>query len=384
MPQPVTAQRTVPRAEHVGSLLRPPDLAEAVQAQVQSGEIGASLDIHGARDLRELTDEHIRRVVERQESIGLDVVTDGEFGRILFTDSFYGAVQGFELTDEKAVFHDDSGGEIAVPFAPAAARRLELTGNPLISEVGLLSSLTDRRFKVTLPAASIGCAAETYRPDLSGDAYKDADDLAHHIARLERELIDAAVAEGASYVQLDFPLYPYLVDPHQRDRLRDQGQDPEALLTRFLAADRAVIKGLPDDVLTSLHICRGNLKSKWLYEGSLEPVAERMFGELPYQRFLLEMDDLGREDDFSILRHVPQGTDGPVVVLGLVSSKKPELEDEDELLRAIEEAGAFLPVEQLALSPQCGFASNVQGNELTEDDQWRKLELIARVADRVW
>lgn len=378
-------KRSVPRAEHVGSLLRPAVLQQAAEAHVNTlGSAVDAVDTQATSDLRELTEEHIRQVVARQESIGLDVITDGEFGRILFTDSFYGAVSGFDLTEAKLVWKDETGQQIETPFMPAATRRLERTGSPLAAEATVLRSLTDLPFKLTLPAASISCAPETCRPDLYGDAYVDEDELANHVVTLEREIIDDAVAAGAKYIQVDLGLYPYLVDPDQLDRLAAIGADPQALLERFIRVDRATIEGLPQGVQTSMHLCRGNLKSMWLWRGSLEPVAERMFHELPFDRFLVEMDDVERDGDYSFLRHVPRGADGPVVVMGIVSTKKPQLEDEDALLRAIDQASRYLPIEQLALSPQCGFASNAAGNALSEDDQWRKLELIVRVADRVW
>jgi 5-methyltetrahydropteroyltriglutamate--homocysteine methyltransferase len=374
------AQRPVARAEHVGSLLRPVDLQKAAAAHVQT--LGSVVE--GQAELRELTEAHVRQVVARQESIGLDVITDGEFGRVMFTDSFYGAVSGFDLTEAKLVWKDESGEQIETPFTPAAVRRLVRTGSPLAAEARLLRSITDQKFKLTLPAVSIACAPEAYRPDLFGDAYADEDDLADHMVALEREIIDDAIAHGATYIQLDLGMYPYLVDPDQQGRLAEMGVDTQALLDRFLRVDRATIEGLPEGVEASMHLCRGNLKSMWLWRGSLEPVAERVFHELPFDRFLVEMDDVEREGDFSFLRHVPQGNTGPVIVLGIVSSKKPQLEDEDALLRAIDEASTYVPIEQLAISPQCGFASNAAGNELTEDDQWRKLELIARVAGTVW
>ena len=375
-------KRSVVRAEHVGSLLRPAELQKASEAQVNT--LGSAVDGQAADDIRGLTEECIRQVVARQESIGLEVVTDGEFGRIMFTDSFYGAVSGFSLTDAKLVWKDETGGQIETPFTPAAVRRLERTGSPLAAEARLLRTITDRKYKLTLPAVSVACAPEAYRPDLFGDAYAGEDDLANHLVTLERGIIDDAVAEGAKYIQVDLGMYPYLVDPDQKERLAAMGVDTEALLDRFLRADRATIEGLPEDVETAMHICRGNLKSLWLWRGSLEPVAERMFHELPYDRFLIEMDDADREGDFSFLQHVPHGSTGPVIVLGIVSSKTPQLEDGDALIRKIDEASKYVPIEQLALSPQCGFASNAAGNELSEDDQWRKLELIVRVAARVW
>ena len=379
---PKNTQKSVARAEHVGSLLRPAALQEAAQKHVSA--VGSAVDAQSGDDIRGLTEEYVRQVVAKQEAIGLDVLTDGEFGRIMFTDSFYGAVSGFSLTDAKLVWKDETGQQIETPFTPAAVARLQRTASPLAAEARLLRTITNRKYKLTLPAVSVACAPEAYRPDLFGDAYTDEDDLANHMVTLERELIDDAVAEGAKYIQIDLGMYPYLVDPDQKERLAEMRVDTEALLSRFLRADRATIEGLPDDVDTAMHICRGNLKSLWLWRGSLEPVAERMFHELPYDRFLIEMDDVDREGDFSFLQHVPHGGTGPVIVLGIVSSKTPQLEDEEALIRKIDDAAKYVPLEQLALSPQCGFASNAAGNELTEDDQWRKLELIVRVAERVW
>ena len=381
---PKGSARAVARAEHVGSLLRPRALQEAVQTHVHT--VGSVVDAQDESllELRVLMETEIRGAVARQEEIGLDVVSDGEFRRIIFTDSFYGALSGMELTDERLVFHDEGEETIEVPSFPAPSHRLEITSNPLATEARFLRAITDRRFKITLPAASMPCAPEAWRADQLEGAYKDPDELADHVVSIERTLIEEAIAEGATYVQLDFPLYPYLVDTDQLGRLEQRGVDPNLLLERFLRADRAVIDGLPAHVETALHLCRGNLMSKWLYSGSLEPIAERLFGELPYNRFLLEWDDPARDGDFSVLRHVPQGDQGPVVVLGIISSKQTLLEGENDLLRTIDAASAFLPVEQLAISPQCGFASNALGNDLDEETQWRKLELVARVADRVW
>jgi 5-methyltetrahydropteroyltriglutamate--homocysteine methyltransferase len=376
--------RAIARAEHIGSLLRPEALQTAVQTHVQT--VGSVVDASedGLSELRSVMDDAIRGVVRRQEDIGLDVVSDGEFRRIIFTDSFYGALQGMELTEETLVFRDRNDETIEVPSFPAPTARLTVVANPLVVEARFLAQITERPFKVTLPAASMQCTPGSWRPDLLQGAYADMDAMVDDVVGIEKRLVGEAVEAGAGYVQLDFPLYPMLVDRRQQAALAQRGIDEEALLDRFLAADREVIADVPAGVETALHLCRGNLKSKWLYEGSLEPVAERMFGELPYKRFLIEWDDAGRDGDFSILRFVPRGVDGPVVVLGIISTKSPALEDEDALLRQIEAAAAFLPVEQLAVSPQCGFASNALGNEISEDAQWRKLELVARVAARVW
>jgi 5-methyltetrahydropteroyltriglutamate--homocysteine methyltransferase len=251
----------------------------------------------------------------------------------------------------------------------------------------LLSSITDRLFKVTLPAASLFEWPGTFTPGVTDRVYGDRDELADHIVSLLRQMIDGAVEDGAKYIQCDFPLYPLFVDKERHQaRWRAMGLDDEEYLGRLLRVDREVVAGLPGDVTTSVHLCRGNTSGAWMAEGSLEPVAERMFNELPYDRFLLELDDRAHQGDYSQLRHLPKGK---VVVLGIVSSHTVELEDEDELLREIELASRHVDIDQLAISPQCGFASLVdfQGTDVepsTHDSQWRKLELLTRVADRVW
>ncbi len=180
-----------------------------------------------------------------------------------------------------------------------------------------------------------------------------------------------------------FPLYPYLVDPAWIARFDARGRAAGEVLEAALAADASVLADIPDDVLVARHICRGNYRSAWMCEGSLEPVAERVFGELPYDAFLVEWDDLGRDGGYEPIRHL---RDGSNMVMGIVSTKTPELEDEDELLWRMEEAATFLggDMNRLAISPQCGFPSVMVGNEIDEDAQWRKLELVARVADRLW
>jgi 5-methyltetrahydropteroyltriglutamate--homocysteine methyltransferase len=213
-------------------------------------------------------------------------------------------------------------------------------------------------------------------------AYGSVEEFLDAAIRIERELVADAVAEGVPYVQFDFPLYPYLVDPAWIARFAAAGHDADALVRRAVAADAAVLDGISGDVTLGLHICRGNYRSSWMCEGSLEPLAERVFAGLPYDTFLVEWDDLGRDGGFEPVRLL---RDGAIMVMGIVSSKTPELEDEDELLRRMEQAATLAGgVDRLAISPQCGFASVLDGNETNEDAQWRKLELVGRVADRLW
>jgi 5-methyltetrahydropteroyltriglutamate--homocysteine methyltransferase len=374
------APRTPARAEVVGSLLRPRELRDAVDALSEPGH-SALLATERSRDLRGLgtvEDGAIREAVRRQEEIGLDVVTDGEFRRWMFLNSFYDAVEGFDT--EKTVAFTGPAGEPVELHVHRVTGRLRRIGSPAAREAAFMASVASRPFKVTFPAASLFThpfsfdAAET-------SGYESLDELVADMVELERGLIADAVAAGCRYVQLDFPLYPYLVDPAWRSRFEAAGHDPAAVLEASLAADRAVLDGLPPHVTRGLHVCRGNYRSSWMCAGSLEPVAEAMFS-LPYDVFLVEWDDLGRDGGFEPLARVP--SPGPVVVMGLVSTKTPLLEAEDDLLRRLDEAASYLPLEQLAISPQCGFASVVEGNLIDEETQWRKLELVAGVAGRVW
>ncbi|MCI0632829.1 MAG: hypothetical protein L0206_02775 [Actinobacteria bacterium] len=207
-------------------------------------------------------------------------------------------------------------------------------------------------------------------------------EFAEAAIRIERELVAEAIEAGATQLQFDFPLYPYLVDPVWTERFRAKGHSINALIDAAILADAAVLEGIPDDVSVALHICRGNYRSSWMCEGSLAPVADRVFGELPYDAFLVEWDDLGRDGGFEPVRHL---RDGSIMVMGIVSTKTPALEDADELVRRMEEAAGYVGgMGRLAISPQCGFASVMVGNEIDEDTQWRKLDLVATVADRLW
>jgi 5-methyltetrahydropteroyltriglutamate--homocysteine methyltransferase len=373
--------RTPARAEVVGSLLRPADLRAAIEATYGPGHRAMQAD-ERAKDLTELhrlEDGAIAEAVRRQIDTGLDVVTDGEFRRYMFLNSFWDAVEGFS-TDRNPVEFRNEQGAAATWHVQRIEERLRVVDSPAAREAAFLRETTGGfPFKVTFPAASLFTHPFTFRPH---DAYADTDELVDHCIRIERSLIADAVAAGARSIQLDFPVYPYLVDPRWSARFRDAGFDPGSLLTDALAADRAVVDGLPDDITVSLHVCRGNYRSRWLCEGSLEPVAERLFGELDrYDRFLVEWDDTRRDGTYEPVRFVRPGA---VMVMGVVSSKSREIEPFDEILRRMEAAAMYLPYEQLAVSTQCGFASVMEGNEIDDDVQWRKLELVARVADRLW
>jgi 5-methyltetrahydropteroyltriglutamate--homocysteine methyltransferase len=315
-------------------------------------------------------------VVERQIDLGLDVVTDGEFRRWMFLNSFYDAVRGVATDRSEVEFRNDRG-ETVVLTVPSVEGRLERVDSPAAREAGFMASITDHPFKVTFPAASIF----VHPFGVAADAYASHEEFVADAIAIERELIAEAIEAGCDYVQLDFPLYPYLVDPDWNARFEAAGHRVSDLLDKAIAADQAILDGLPAGVTKALHVCRGNYRSRWICAGSLEPVAERLFGELGYDAFLVEWDDVGRDGGYESIRFAPAGR---VVVMGLVSSKRRELEKEEDVVRRLDEAARHLPLEQLAVSTQCGFASVIEGNEIDEETQWRKLDLVTRVADRVW
>jgi 5-methyltetrahydropteroyltriglutamate--homocysteine methyltransferase len=344
----------------------------------------AALDEERSKDrseLRTLEDEAIRVAVARQIDVGLDVVTDGEFRRWMFMNSFYDAVEGVR-TGKTVTFRNDRGEDVPLNIHEIVARMRPID-SPAAREAAFMTEVAGATpFKVTFPAASIFTHPLTTVVGPDGAGYDSPEAFAAHAIEIERGLVADAIAAGARYIQFDFPLYPYLVDTAWVERFETAGHRSEDVLRGAVAADTAVLEGIPDDVTVGLHICRGNFRSSWMCEGSLEPVAERVFGELPYDTFLVEWDDRGRDGGFEPIRFL---RDGSVMVVGIVSSKIRELEDGDDLIRRMEEAASFAGgLERLAISPQCGFASVMVGNDIDEDIQWRKLELVGRVADRLW
>jgi len=377
-----TRVRVPARCEPVGSLLRPPRLKALFERIYSSHNSHVAALLSEAErpalaKLNSVADEAIRDAVARQIALGLDVVTDGEMRRAHYVNSLFDGLSGLAESDTPEYFAGDDG--VAPPPEPIAQQRLAVTSNPLAEEAAFLRSITDHPTKVAIqtpssflfPAARYGEAAYHSREAFVGD-----------IVAVVRQLVGGAIAAGAQYIQFDYPLYPAMADPDKREELLASADgDFDAMFAKAIEADNAVLEDIPADITTALHVCRGNYRSHWWARGSLEPVAERMFSELRHQRFLVEWDDTDREGDYSPLRFVPPGR---IVVIGLVSTKVGTLESEDEILARLDEAAGHLDLGQLAISPQCGFASVWHGNEITEDQQWRKLELVARVADRAW
>lgn len=378
--------RAIPRADHIGSLLRPAPLKK-VSAALGAHRPGLSsrqqqLSDEQRAELQGAEDAAIAQVVRRQLDCGLDIVTDGELRRTLFVNSFYDAIDGLRPADARRhgrSWRNARGEEITYPGPPVIERRLAKVDSPAARDVSFLSSITDAPIKATFPAGS-WFVSPMARHESTLDGYASVEEMQTHALDIQRELIRDAISAGAQYIQLDFPSYVLLIDPNARASLADSGVDTDALLERCLWADRYIIDGLPSHVTYGLHLCRGNNQSSWMFEGPLDPVAEQLFA-LPYDAFLIEWDDEHRAGDFACLRHV---RDGQRVVIGAISSKDPQLEDEDGIVARLYRAAEHVPIDRLAISPQCGFASSSEGNLLSETDQWRKLELVGRVADRLW
>jgi 5-methyltetrahydropteroyltriglutamate--homocysteine methyltransferase len=359
------------RADQVGSLLRPQALLDS-RAGYARGAI--TLDA-----LRAVEDAAIGHAVARQQAIGLDVFTDGEMRRASWLTEMAEAVDGFEPDSVMLEWHGPGGGreKTTARIVGATLRKRRMLSE---YEVPFMKSLGAVPFKVTVPAPS-NFVPTGFKPGVTDRHYRDRDELLADLVTIVRDEVRWLIAQGVRYVQLDAPFYSHYLDPEHRERMKISGADPDAEFNAAVAGDNATFSGLArDGVTVAIHICRGNSRSRWYTEGGYDLIAERLFTRLDVDRFLLEYDT-ERAGTFEPLAIVPHGKD---VVLGLVTTKTPELEREDDLRRRIDEAAKYVPLEHLALSPQCGFASIAAGNLLSEDDQWKKLELVARVARQTW
>jgi 5-methyltetrahydropteroyltriglutamate--homocysteine methyltransferase len=360
------------RADVVGSLLRPTALKDA-RARHASGELSDAA-------FKQLEDRAVDDAIALQLAAGLDVVTDGELRRYAFFGHLIDAVAGFDKLGGWAIpFHDEQGAEIVFQ-RPVVVERLRPRRHLCAEEFSYLRARLVGHAaigKATLISAQQ--AAAYYDPQRSSGAYPTIEAYLADVVDILRAEVAELVRLGCQYIQLDAPQYAALLDPAIREGYRQRGNDPDALLERCIELDNAVIGEHPG-VTFGLHLCRGNNQSKFYASGGYDPIAAQVFQRTNFQRFLLEYDD-ARSGDFAPLAHVPEDR---VVVLGLVTSKHPELESTDVLKRRIAEASRYVPLERLALSPQCGFASTEEGNLLTEDDQAAKLRLVADVAREVW
>ena len=358
------------RADHIGSLLRPDSVKDAF-AKHAAGEIDDAA-------LKAAEDAAIIEAVRMQEEAGLHAITDGEFRRIIYWGHFPKAVSGFTEMEAVLPFKDKDGNTMTYTTAVVNGKLKREKG--IVTEDYLyVKSLTRETPKCTLPSP---CSQHYFRwrEGVSEQAYPDPAEFDADVAEVYRAELRELAGLGARYLQLDDVSMPLLCDARLREQVKERGYDADELVDRYIAMNNAALVGRPDALTVGMHLCRGNNQGKWLGEGGYEFVAEKIFGSLNIDFFCLEYDS-PRAGSFEPLRFMPEDR---TVVLGLVCSKTPALESEDALCRRIDEASRFVPLERLCLSPQCGFASTAPGNPLTTEDQRRKLDLLVRVARRVW
>jgi methionine synthase II (cobalamin-independent) len=369
------------RVDLVGSLLRPQTLKDAF---AKYGE-GSAREV----DLKDAQDEAIRDVVAKQVAHNLPIIVDGEFRRTSFMESF-AVVRGVEewqagvktyheilkrTEGNQSITH--KGQDPILVNRKRVTQRLRLLRNALLDDYRFAQSLTDRPVKVTLIGPDR--IQQCYDSEASRSVYASTDEFLHDVVAVERQIIEQLAQAGCRYVGIDGPGYTAYIDPDSLAAMRSRGEEPMATMERSIKADNEVIGDCPD-MTFGIHICRGNRQSMWHREGHYDAIAERLFTGLNHQRLLLEYDT-ERAGNFDPLRFVPRGK---IAVLGLITTKIGRIETVDELRRRIDEAARHLPLEQLAISPQCGFASSIRGNLLTEDEQFRKLDVMLETAAKVW
>jgi 5-methyltetrahydropteroyltriglutamate--homocysteine methyltransferase len=359
------------RAENVGSFLRPPELLQA-RRDFANEKLSAEL-LHAAEDAA------ILMTLEGQQRAGLPILTDGELRRGSWLTDMADAVDGF--VSDKVIMHwrgpgGGAEGSTAQVVGGKLRKARKLTGH----ELPFLKKHAAGPFKITLPSPSNFMIA-SYKPGISDKFYKSHAELLDELVEFTRDEVRWLVKEGVTYIQFDAPYYSHYLDPTQREHIRAAGYDPDQEFDRSIEGDNSVLKEIPRaSVTVSAHVCRGNSRSRWYTEGGYDAIAERLFGRLDVDTFLLEYDS-DRAGGFEPLRLVPRGKS---VVLGLITTKEPQLESQQALRRRIDEAARYIPLENLAISTQCGFASVAAGNLLSLDDQWRKLDLVVDTSRKIW
>jgi 5-methyltetrahydropteroyltriglutamate--homocysteine methyltransferase len=351
------------RADQVGSLLRPEKVAKARRSPLPKSEI------------RAIEDEAIREAVKKQEEVGLESITDGEFRRDWWHIDFLSQLEGVEI---HKMAGPGFGGTDEQPPIPKIAGKVRYSRPVMVDDFSFLKKATKKTAKQTIPSPSM-LHMRPGRAGISKEAYPDLAEFFDDAARAYRDAIAAFAKAGCTYLQLDDTAFAYLCDPKIREACRRNGDDPEKLPRLYAGTINKALEGRPAGMTITMHTCRGNFKSAWVAEGGYESVAEAMFSA-EVDAFFMEFDS-ARAGTFEPLRHLPKDK---VAVLGLISSKTGQMESKEELKKRIDEAATYVPLERLALSPQCGFSSTHHGNALSMDEQWRKLERVVEVAREVW
>ena len=364
-------QRTKPpfRADHVGSLLRPAALKEA-RAKHAKGELDAA-------GLKAVEDREIERVIRKQEEVGLKLATDGEFRRSWWHFDFFRGLKGVEMISAPPIkFHGVETKAEAIKIVG----KVDFAGHPHIEHFKFLKAHCNVTPKMTIPAPSTFHFRQG-RAMVSREAYPDLDNYFADIATAWGKAIRAFYDSGCRYLQLDDTAWAMICDPSERQHSRERGDDPDSLPAIYAQVTNKVLEAKPADMAITMHSCRGNFRSTWIAQGGYEFVAEHLLGGLDIDGYFLEYDS-DRAGGFEPLRFFPKG--GKQLVLGLVTSKSGRLEGKDDIKRRVDEATKYVPLEQLCLSPQCGFASTEEGNVLAEEEQWAKLRMIVELADEGW
>jgi 5-methyltetrahydropteroyltriglutamate--homocysteine methyltransferase len=356
------------RADHVGSLLRPQQLLDA-RLKARSGELTGQA-------LGEIQDQCIRDVVARQQSLGLPVVTDGEFRRDWWHIDFLDALEGVDAAPADAMVKFQGSEQ---PLTLKVTGKIQRNAPIFVDHFKFLKSVAKATSKITIPAPAM-LYHRTGRAAISEAAYPDLEEMWADAAKAYRAEIRELGEAGCEYLQMDDVSFAYFCDPGYHETFRKRGEDPEQLLRTYSQAINQSLEGRPKGMTVALHTCRGNFMSTWAAQGGYEPVAETLFNDVNVDAYFLEFDS-DRAGGFEPLRFLPRGKK---VVLGLVTTKTPVRESRDSILRKIDEATKHVDIDALCLSPQCGFSSTHHGNKITVDDQWRKLELVLDVASRVW
>ncbi|MDQ0326162.1 5-methyltetrahydropteroyltriglutamate--homocysteine methyltransferase [Rhodopseudomonas julia] len=362
------------KADHVGSFLRPQRLIAARKRHIE-GDLSDEA-------LREIEDECILEVVRKQEAIGLRAITDGEFRRTFFHIDFLQKLNGVSVTygDFAAKFRKQDGKEVGFrPPVMHVGSKISHAHTIQGEDYEFLQSVVERTPKVSIPSPSM-LHFRGGRNAISSEVYPDLEEFYKDLSAAYRAEIEDLANRGCRYLQMDDTNLAYLCDPTIRETARSRGDDPDDLTRLYCRLVNESIKDRPDDMVVCVHLCRGNFKSAWVAAGGYEPVADILFNEMNIDGFFLEYDD-ERSGDFAPLRFVPRGK---TVVLGLMSSKHAAVEPADLIKQRLEEATQYIPLEQCALSHQCGFSSTAHGNDLSEDDQWRKLDRCVEIARDVW
>jgi 5-methyltetrahydropteroyltriglutamate--homocysteine methyltransferase len=358
------------RADVVGSILRTAPLKEA-RAKRETGEISAA-------QLTEVENREIEKIIKRQEEVGLKVATDGEFRRSWWHFDFYGGLDGVEI------YELDHGIQFqGVQTKPRSIRihgKLGFLNHPMLEHFKFLKAHTRAVPKMCIPSpATLHFRLEPNA--ITTKEYADRDAIFDDLAKTYRQAIRAFYDAGCRYLQFDDTAWAYLCSPAELKKARDRGLNADRLAQDYARVINQALEGKPADMVVTTHICRGNFRSTWISEGGYEPVAEILLGQLNYDGYFLEYDT-ARAGGFEPLRFLPKGN--KIVVLGLVTTKSGKLEKKDDVKRRIEEATKYAALDQLCLSPQCGFASTEEGNVLAEEEQWAKLRMVVDLADEVW